>query len=208
MRPRESVAPAADDAPTRMSDPTQHVEHLLAEIDGGDASAVDRLLPLVYDELHGLAVRHLARQRAGHTLQPTALVHEAYLRLARRDDAEWAGKAHFLAVAAKAMRQILLNHARDRAAAKRGGDLRRVTLDPGLVSTGERDVDLLALDGALERLARLSERQARVVELRFFGGLTIAETARVLGVGTTTVEDDWFVAKAWMARELEPDAAP
>jgi RNA polymerase sigma factor (TIGR02999 family) len=205
MAPGESVAPAADDAPTRMSDPTQHVEQLLAEIDGGDASAVDRLLPLVYDELHGLAVRHLARQRVGHTLQPTALVHEAYLR---RDDAEWAGKAHFLAVAAKAMRQILLNHARDRAAVKRGGDLRRVTLDSGLVSTGERDVDLLALDGALGRLAKLSERQARVVELRFFGGLSIAETARVLGVGTTTVEDDWFVAKAWMARELEPDAAP
>lgn len=191
-----------------MQDSPPSIQRILEQINAGDESAVERLLPLVYEELRALAKGRFAAQRSGHTLQPTALVHEAYLRLARNEKVEWTGKAHFMAVATKAMRQILINHARDRAAAKRGGDWQRVTLDAGVVPAQQRDFEFLTLNESLERLARLSERQARIVELRFFGGLSIAETAHVLEVGTTTVEDDWFVAKAWLARDLASDTAP
>ena len=181
------------------------VTRILQDLSDGDDAAAGRLLPLVYDELRGLARSYFARQSPGHTLQPTALVHEAWVKLAGHDGA-WTGRAHFFAVAARAMRQVLMNHARDRNAAKRGGGCDRITLDEAVtpVAGAGREVDLLALDEALERLSHRSERQARVIELRFFGGLTIPEAAHVLGVGTTTVEDDWHFAKAWLARELEP----
>lgn len=182
------------------------ITRLLGELQQGDAEAAERLLSLLYGELRALAASFMARGQPGHTLQPTALVHEAYLRLAG-SDLPWQGRAHFMAVAARAMRQILINHARDKAAAKRGGDYRRITLDEAVSPPvgATREIDLIALDLALSRLAELSERQARIVELRFFGGLTIAEAAHVLGVGTTTVEDDWRLAKAWLARELRGD---
>jgi len=181
------------------------ITRILGEMQRGDPNATDRLLPLVYDELRALAASYFVRQSAGHTLQPTALVHEAYLRLAGNESIEWQSRAHFMAVAARAMRQILINHARDKAAAKRGGDRQRVTLEQAVTPRIDdgREIDLLALDMALQNLARLSERQARIVELRFFGGLTIDETAHVLGVGTTTVEDDWRLARAWLARQLK-----
>lgn len=181
------------------------ITRILGEMQRGDPTATDRLLPLVYDELRALAASYFVRQSAGHTLQPTALVHEVYLKLAASERIEWQGRAHFMAVAARAMRQILINHARDKGAAKRGGDWQRITLEQAVtprIGAG-REIDLLALDMALQNLARLSERQARIVELRFFGGLTIDETAHVLGVGTTTVEDDWRLARAWLSHQLK-----
>ncbi len=186
------------------------ITELLQQLDRDDGSAAERLLPLVYDELRALAAGYFARQPAGHTLQPTALVHEAYLKLASRQDARWTGRAHFMAVAARAMRQILINHARDKGAAKRGGNnWRRITLDEAVTPPdgAQREIDLLALDEALGKLARLSERQCQIIELRFFGGLTIEETARVLGMGTTTVEDDWHHARAWLRRELKDSSS-
>ena len=185
------------------------VTQILIDVSGGDRQAAARLLPLVYDELRALAGSFFARQTPGHTLQPTALVHEAYLKLAD-SDLQWESRAHFFAVAARAMRQILMNHARNKAAAKRGGGWDRITLDEAITPLGSatREIDLLALDEALDRLATLSERQARVIELRFFGGLTIAEAAHVLGAGTTTIEDDWLLAKAWLARELKKGEMP
>ncbi len=184
------------------------VTRILNDLAGGDEQAAAQLLPVVYDELRALAGSFFARQTPGHTLQPTALVHEAFLKLAG-SDLEWESRAHFFAIAARAMRQVLMNHARDKAAAKRGGDWRRITLDDAVTPFGSAtpEIDLLALDEALEKLGGLSERQARVIELRFFGGLTIAETAHVLGSGTTTVEDDWHMAKAWLGRELKEGSA-
>ncbi|HVP72211.1 MAG TPA: sigma-70 family RNA polymerase sigma factor [Phycisphaerales bacterium] len=171
----------------------------------GHASAADRLLPLLYDELHRLAESFLRHERVNHTLQPTALVHEAYLRMVRQDRTDWQNRAHFCAVAAQAMRRILLSHARDRAAAKRGGKALRVTLsDSDVAATpGLNDVDLLALDDALGRLAALDDRQARVVELRFFGGLTVEQAAEVLGVSPRSVKADWQMAKAWLYTQLK-----
>ena len=181
------------------------ITRILGELHRGDTAAADRLLPLVYDELRALAASFFARQQPGHTLQPTALVHEAYLKLAGNESVEWQSRAHFMAVAARAMRQILINHAHHKGAAKRGGGFQRVTLDEAVTPRigDNREVDVIALDLALQQLAKLSERQAGIVELRFFGGLTIAEAAHVLGVGTTTVEDDWRLAKAWLAHELK-----
>jgi RNA polymerase sigma-70 factor (ECF subfamily) len=184
--------------------PHTEVTQILQDLSGGDEQAAARLLPLVYDELRALAGSFFARQSPGHTLQPTALVHEAYLKLAGSEGARWEGRAHFFAVAARAMRQVLMNHARGKAARMRGGGWTRITLDDVVTPPGGAgEIDLLALDEALERLAGLSERQSRVVELRFFGGLTIEQTAHVLGIGTTTVEDDWHLAKAWLRRELK-----
>lgn len=184
------------------------VTAILGELRQGGAGAADRLYSLIYDELRALAASLMARQRPGHTLQPTALVHEAYLRLAGAENIGWESKAHFMAVAARAMRQILINHARDKGADKRGGGAQRVTLDDAIrpASGPSRGIDPIALELALVKLARLSERQERIVELRFFGGLTIAEAAHVLGVGTTTVEDDWRLAKAWLAHELRGES--
>jgi len=186
------------------------VTSILQDVQDGDAAAAEQLLPLVYGELRALAASFFARQLPGHTLQPTALVHEAYFRLARNENAGWESRAHFMAVAARAMRQILINHARDKGAAKRGGGAQRVTLDEAVTPNpgGVGDFDLLAIDLAIEKLADLSERQAQIVELRFFSGLTINESAHILGVGTTTVEDDWRLAKAWLARELREEPRP
>ena len=179
---------------------------VLEELQRGDPSAADRLLPLLYDELRALAGRHFSAQPAGHTLQPTALVHEAYLKLAK-PGARWQGRAHFLAVAATAMRQVLVDHAREKATAKRGRDWQRMTLDESVAdgNAGEREIDLIDLHAALSRLANLNERQVRIVELRIFGGLTIEETAHALGIGTTTVEDEWRLARAWLGREMRND---
>lgn len=175
---------------------------LLIDVRKGAPSATAALLEVVYEELHRLASAHMRRQRPNHTLQPTALVHEVFVQLVDRDQIDWADRSHFMAVAATAMRQILIKHARGKNAAKRGGGLERLTLDQAASPTGARPLQVIALDDALTRLATLSARQCRVVELRFFGGLTIAEVAHVLGVGTTTVEDDWHAARVWLAIEL------
>lgn len=164
------------------------------------------LLEVVYQELRRLAADYLQRERPDHTLQPTALVHEAYMRLAELDRIEWRDRTHFYAAAAGAIRRVLVDHARRHKAAKRGGGWRRVTLT-GLGSRGiDDEINVLALDEALSRLAELDPRKARVVELRYFAGMTIAETARTLGVGATTVDDDWAFAKSWLRRELDGDA--
>ena len=160
------------------------------------------LMSAVYRELRRLAAYYLRQERAGHTLQPTALVHEAYLHLAAQKGADWQNRAHFFSAAAQAMRRILVDYARERRAQKRGGDRQRVPPDEAFTFAEERSEDLLALDGALEKLAGLDPRQSRIVELRFFGGLTEAEIAEVLGVSEKTVKRDWSVAKAWLYAEM------
>ena len=164
---------------------------------------LDALLPLVYAELRRLAAGYLRREKPGQTLQPTALVHEAYLRLMKDRPDRWQNRAHFCAIAAHSMRQILIERARARGAAKRGGARPRVTLDEALVAGNDRSIDLLELDEALERLAALDPEQARLVELRFFGGLTVEETAEAMNISPATVKRHWTVAKAWLSRELE-----
>ena len=168
----------------------------------GDAGALDRVLPVVYQEMKRLAASYLRGERTGHTLQPTALAHEAYLRLVGQRDFPWQNRAHFLGVAARAMRGILVDHARRRKAQKRGGGQAPITLDASMMVAGGPPVGFDDLDRALDDLARLSERQARVVELRYFGGLSIEETAEVLGIAPATVKRDWSVARAWLYREL------
>jgi RNA polymerase sigma factor (TIGR02999 family) len=168
-----------------------------------DRQSLDSLLPVVYQELKRLAAGYLRRERAGYTLQPTALVNEAYLRLLKDDPQRWQNRAHFCAIAAHSMRQILIERARARNAQKRGGPRARVTLDDALVAGGERSIDLVALDEALERLAAIDPAQARLVELRFFGGLTVEETADALHISPATVKRHWTVARAWLARELK-----
>lgn len=178
---------------------------ILDQLAAGDASAADRLMPLVYDEIRAIAGAMMRHERSDHTLDPTALVHEAYVRLADQNRTEWQGRAHFLSVAATVLRRVLVDHARERNAAKRGGGWQRVTLtDADASAATPLDVDVLALDDALTRLAALHERQSRVVTLRFFGGLTSIETAHVLGVARATVADDWTIARAWLSRELDP----
>ncbi len=164
--------------------------------------ALDALLPAVYDELRVLAQRFLRHERPDHTLQPTALVNEAYLRLSQQRRVDWLDRAQFFGIAAQMMRRILVNHAEAKHAAKRGGTATRVTLDDAVSWSGERDLDLVELDEALNRLAAIDARQARLVELRFFAGLTIEDTADLLGVSPATVKRDWTVAKTWLRREL------
>jgi RNA polymerase sigma-70 factor (ECF subfamily) len=175
---------------------------LLHALDTRDPSAASRLFAVVHDELHGLAANYFLNQPPDHTLQPTALVNEAFLKLVDQTSIEWKNRAHFLAVAARAMRQILIDHARGRAAAKRGGELCRVTMDQAVTPITDTDPELLDLDDALHRLAAMDERQSKVVELRFFGGMTVEEVAHVLGVSKTTVEAEWRMARAWLRREL------
>jgi RNA polymerase sigma factor (TIGR02999 family) len=165
------------------------------------------LIPLVYGELHLIAGRCMAGERAGHSLQATVLVNEAYLRLVDANDVSWHDRAHFLAVAARAMRRILVDHARVRRAQKRGGDAMRVTFDEALVVTNEPREDFASLDDALEALSAFDERKGRVVELRFFGGLSVEETASVLKVSPETVRRDWQLAKAWLQREMRGDGS-
>ena len=177
------------------------VTQLLVDWRGGDKAALEKLMPLVYDELRRRASIYLSRERANHTLQPTALVHEVFFRLVNQKNLEWQNRAHFLGVAARVMRLILIDHARAHRAQKRGGD-HKVTLDDAAGWTEPTDVDVLALDEALTKLAELDERQARVVELRFFGGLNIDETAEVMSVSPATVKREWRMAKAWLHNEL------
>ena len=186
-----------------MTEPSPHdITQMLIDWSNGDREALDRLLPVVYTELHRQAARHLRRERAGHTLQTTDLIHEAYLRLVDQRNVRWQNRAHFFAVAAQLMRRILVDHARRRGRAKRGGSSIALPLDEGLVMAAESESDLLALDEALTRLAAIDARQTQIVELRFFGGLSIEETAAVLGVSPTTVKDDSNIAKAWLRREI------
>ena len=163
---------------------------------------VDALLPLVYDELRRLAAAYLRRERPGQTIQATALVHEAYLRLLKDKPDRWQNRAHFCAIAAHSMRQILIERARARGALKRGGVQARVTLDEGLLAADSPHIDLLALDEALQRLEAIDPEQARLVELRFFGGLTIEEAAEAMNISAATVKRHWTIARAWLAREL------
>jgi RNA polymerase sigma factor (TIGR02999 family) len=174
------------------------VTQLLLAWQAGDRDALDRMLPIVYDELHRLAAGYLRRERPDHTLQPTALVHEAYLRLVRQRQVDWRNRAQFVGVAAGMMRRVLANYARDRSAAKRAGDREQVSLSLVEEGQGPPDVDIIALEEALERLAALDPRKVRVVELRFFGGLAMDEIAEVLGISRATVEREWSFARVWL----------
>jgi len=179
------------------------VTRVLSRGDGDGAEIAARLAPLVYDQLRALARSYLSGERPGHTLEPTALAHEAYLRLVEQDGVDWKGRTHFLAVAAIQMRRILVDHARRIAAAKRGGQAQRVTLSDSLVRAPELSTEFLDLDGALTRLAADHPRQATVAELRLFSGLMVKETAYHLGVSERTVKGDWRFARAWLLKELE-----
>lgn len=181
------------------------VSRLLADWGRGNEEAREALIPVVYDELRRLARRHLWRERPDHTLQSAALVNEAYLRLVRQDAPQWQNRAHFFGVAAQLMRHILVDHARNRLAAKRGAGAPLLVLDPELAPARKQEIDLVALDDALGKLASLDPRQGHMIELRFFGGLSIEETAVVLGVSPATVKREWATARAWLHRELKKD---
>jgi RNA polymerase sigma factor (TIGR02999 family) len=178
------------------------VTQLLVEWSRGNQAALDELFPIVYEELRRLARAYLRHEAPGHTLQPTALVHEAYLRLVDQQSVNWQNRAQFFGLSAQMMRRILVNHAVSRRAAKRGGDARKVPLDEALDFFAERSVDLVALDQALKTLAAFDPRQSQIVELRFFGGLTIEETADVTGVSPATVKREWTAARLWLLREM------
>jgi RNA polymerase sigma-70 factor (ECF subfamily) len=182
---------------------SDNVTQLLLQWNDGDEGALERLMPVVYNELRRLASGYLRRERAGHTLQPTALVNEAYLRLVDQRSARWQNRAQFFGVAAQLMRRILVDHARLRQAAKRGGsDQQQLSLSHAERIASHQEIDLLALHEALNDLAQIDPQQSRIVELKFFGGLTIEETAEVLGISHATVERDWTLARAWLRREL------
>jgi len=180
----------------------ESVTELLDRWQRGDKEALSSLVPMVYEELRRIARRQLANERAEHTLQCTALVHEAYVRLAKQKQAPAKNRAHFIAIASRLMRQILVDHARGQAAAKRGPK-QKVQLDTGLVPAPVRTIDVIELNDALNDLSRLDEQQSRIVELRFFGGLTTEETAEILGISPATVKRDWNVAKSWLTRQMK-----
>jgi RNA polymerase sigma factor (TIGR02999 family) len=180
------------------------VTQLLLDLTGGNRSAVDELMPLVYQELKRIAGGQLRNERPGHTLQATALVHEAYLKLVDQRAVSWQNRAHFFGVAAQVMRRILLDHAKGKQRDKRGGKLQHTVLDEGLVVSEDRSSDLVLIDEALTRLEKLDPRQAKVVELRFFGGLSVEETAEAMGISAPTVKREWAMARAWLYRELSP----
>jgi RNA polymerase sigma factor (TIGR02999 family) len=182
--------------------PPQEVTQLLIAWSNGDRGALEKLMPLVYDELRRLARRYMNREPAGHTLQTTALVNEAYLRLIEQKEVKWQNRAHFFAISAQLMRRILVSMARARQADKRGGEARQVSLDEAMVFSEERAAELVALDDAMNELAALDPRRSRVVELRYFGGLSVGETAEVLKVSPDTVMREWKRAKAWLYAEL------
>ncbi len=179
---------------------------LLAAWSDGDATSLDRLIPAVYDELRRTAARYLRRERGNHTLQATALVHEAFLKLIDQRHVHWRNRAHFFGIAAELMRRILVDHARIHLSDKRGGKVTRVALDEAIAPAAQQNVDIVALDEALSRLAALDPEQERLVELRFFGGLTIDEAAEVLGTSPATVKREWTLAKAWLHRALRDEA--
>jgi len=180
------------------------VTQLLIDWSKGDQAALDQLMPLVYSELRRLASNYLRRERQGHTLQPTALVNEAYLKLVDQRSAKWQNRAQFFGISAQLMRRILVDHARQHRAAKRGGsEQRRLSITSAEKFAKQSEIDLLALNEALDELTKMDPQQARIVELKFFGGLSIEETAEVLGIGHATVERDWKMARAWLRRQLE-----
>lgn len=181
------------------------VSQILNDLYAGDDSAAGRLLPLVYEELRRLAERYLSAERCDHTLQATALVHEAYLRLVDQRDSRVADRSHFYRVAALAMRRILVNHARDRGRLKRGGGARKLPLEDLQTESVEESVDLEALDEALNHLAAIDERKVQIVQLRYFGGLTVEETAEALNLSPAQVKRDWVLARAWLLRDLRSD---
>jgi RNA polymerase sigma-70 factor (ECF subfamily) len=181
----------------------QDVTRLLVRLTDGDRGVLDELLPVVYGELRKLASSYLRRERVGHTLQPTALVHEAYMRLVDQTQVQWQNRAHFFGVAAQMMRRILVDHARAHEAEKRGGEFQKLSLDENIDVSGERDVNLVALDDALNLLAEIDPQKMKVVELRFFGGLSVEETAEVLGVSAPTVKRQWRMAKAWLYGQVK-----
>jgi len=187
---------------TDMDSASEDVTLLLIELTNGDEDAASKLIPLVYDELHRLAKRYMRRERSGHTLQTTALVNEAYLRLVEQHSVRWQSRAHFFAIAAQMMRRILIDHARNHLCEKRGGGQKMVALDEALVFSPERSMEFLKLEESLVRLAKFDPRQSKIVELRFFGGLTVEETAEVLRISPKTVKRDWSVAKAWLHGDL------
>jgi RNA polymerase sigma factor (TIGR02999 family) len=178
----------------------QQVSQLLVAWGDGDKTALDELIPLVYDELRRLAHHYMSRERPGHTLQTSGLINEACLRLVDQENIQWQDRAHFFGIAARLMRQVLVDYARRRQYAKRGGDARQVPLDEAMIVSKERAADVMALDEALKRLAEIDHRQSQIVELRFFGGLSIEETAEVLDVSPGTIMRDWTLAKAWLRR--------
>ncbi len=184
----------------------KELTRLLVAWGEGDPSALAELTPLVYEELHRLAHHYMSGEREGHTLQTTALVNEAYVRLIDWKNVRWQNRAHFFGVSAQLMRRILVDFARSRGYHKRGGGMQHVALDEAAIVGDDRGTDMVAMDDALSALAALDERQSKVVELRFFGGLTIEETAEVLHVSSATVRRDWSLARAWLHRELSPDA--
>lgn len=193
--------PSEDEAPPDKGEVTRW---LIAGSDG-DAHAVESLLPLVYEELHRQAVRFFRRESAGHTLQPTALVNEVYLRLINQHEISWQNRAHFFGIAAQMMRRILVSHARGREAKKRGGAVPHITLQEDLAAAPERDLNLLALDDALTRLEAVDPDKSKMVELRFFSGLSVEETAEVMGVSPRTIDRQWQTAKAWLHREISSE---
>ena len=207
MKPLVRIPASANPRPSGIMDSREQITELIVELRDGVPGAWDRLLPLVYDELHRIAHLQLRKQQTGHTLNTTALVHEAYLKLVDQARVPYEDRSHFFGVAARAMRQVLIDHARRFTSAKRGGDLVRVPLEESEISVEERADTLIALDGALTRLGELNERLGRVVECRFFGGLTESETARALGVTERTVRRDWTKARMWLYGELHGGAA-
>lgn len=180
----------------------QQVTQLLVAWGAGDRAALDELMPLVYEELRRLAHKCMSRERPDHTMQTSALLNEAYLRLVDQKNIHWQDRSHFFGIAARLMRQVLVDYARKRRYAKRGGDAPRVPLDEAMIVSAERAADVVALDDALKGLAEIDPRQSQIVELRFFGGLSIEETAEVLGVSPGTVMRDWTLAKAWLRRDI------
>ena len=186
--------------------PPQEVTQLLVDWGNGNQAALDRLMPLVYTELRQLAHRYMRRERPGHTMQTTALIHEAYLRLVDQNQVRWQHQAHFFGIAARLMRQILIEHARSHTHAKRGGGVGTISLDEAAIVSQARATELLALNDALERLATIDPRKSQVVELRFFGGLSVEEAAQVLNITPNTVLRDWRMAKAWLRREISHES--
>lgn len=186
-----------------VSNEKQEISVILKDWSGGNRASADVLLALVYDELRKIASQYLRKERSGHTLQPTALVHEAYIKLIDISDINWQDRAHFFAVSANVMRHILVDHARAKLSEKRGGSAQRIELDDAISFSGKPDVDVLAVDEALKKLAEFDPQQSRIVELRFFGGLTIEETAHVVGISPATVKREWAMAKAWLHRSLQ-----
>lgn len=185
-----------------MTPTPEEITRMLIAWNQGDERARDELMPRIYDELRRLARAHLRRERASHTLQPTALVHEVFLRLVDQSPVNWQSRAHFFGAAARLMRQILINHAEARRAAKRGGDAERISLSDVDHSTVKQEIDLIALNEALKKLERIDPQQGRIVEMRYFSGLTIEEVAEALGVAPATVKREWSAARAWLRREL------